>query len=284
MRRALRYLLFWLISSLPIFFLLNALPGDASSSFINLQSGSEEADLVRKSLGLDEPWTLRYLKWVASFGLNQESIIYNRPVWEVLSGGVGRSIVIGGLASILSFLMGIALGMWAALMRAKKIIVWTQVAYGIPSFVLALVLIWMVPQAHSSLLLAAFSLAVGQGSLLAWAAYKESERILAQEYVFFALRRRSLPLYHILYRHVAPHVAVALLGIMSLQFAYLMSGAIIVEKPFGIPGLGTALLHALSMRDVPVLQTGIWLIVGVTLFSRYLSERIMVLLSHERSE
>ena len=281
MRSSVRYLSFWLASSLPIFFLLNWLPGDAASFFIDLQSTKEHAEIIRDSLGLNEPLLIRYVKWVATLGLNQNSLIYGTPVWSVLSEAFARSMIIGALALAASFTIGMAVGIYAALLRAGNFMALAQVAYAVPAFVLALILVSLIPAATNSMVAAAICLSVGQGGLLAWSAYEETKCVLKQEYVFLAFKRKSIPVYKIVYRHIAPHVAIGLIGIMSLQFAFLMSGTVIVEKPFGITGLGSVLLHALNTRDVSVLQTGVWFIMGVVLLSRYVSELIIDLLRRE---
>lgn len=230
-----------------------------------------QANLERK-FGLDEPWYVQYynyVKGVFTFDLGPSLVLRNRDVNDIVREHFPRSLELGGLAFLFAVVLGIPLGVIAAL-RHNTIVdyaamVFSNVGFAVPSFLVATLLIYYfalqwdvgVPTngwtSWESKILPSVALGLGPMAYFARLVRGTMLETLQQDYIRTArakgLRRRRVVGLHVLRNSLIPVVTAAgpLLG-------YLITGSFVIEEIFAIPGIGRYYITAVSARDYSVVM------------------------------
>ncbi len=274
-----------------IFLAMRVLPGDPLSSIVTESSGTfvlSEEDLatLRASLGLDKPLPVQYLDWMRQVlsGDLGTSFWTNEPISALIlrRGPITAQIAI--MAVIFSWLVGVPLGMLSALWRNSMFDhvsrVGMTVFIAVPSFwigllmVLASVLLftwrpplsiiqfWDDPVGNLSMtLLPAFALGLGLAASTARMARSSALEVMYEDYVRTA-RAKGLATWGLMWRHVFKNAMLPVITTSGLALGALLGGAVSVERAFGVPGLGSLLVQALTERDWMMIQNLV-LIYGV---------------------
>ncbi|MGB2571057.1 ABC transporter permease [Micromonospora citrea] len=269
-----------------VFVLTEALPGDAAVVIAGDQPDPARIAAIRDQLDLDEPAWRRYLDWLADLlrGDLGVSLVSQRPVVDVVAGSAAPTVLLAAATLLLLAPLAVGLGMLAArregglLDRAV-----TTVAvglYAVPEFALAILLValfgvhlgWLPPTAigvGANPLAQPAVLVLPVVVLLARPVCSISRLTragmidaLRSEYVAHA-RRVGLPLRRRWLAHALPNALAPVVQQLARTTDWLLGGVIVVEAVFVIPGLGTALLDAVTARDVPTVQ-GLCVVVAVT--------------------
>ncbi|MFZ4773623.1 MAG: ABC transporter permease [Chlamydiia bacterium] len=256
------------------FILMHLIPGDP---FSQEQTIPEE---ILKSLmshyELDQPiykQYFRYLKGLAHFDLGPSFKYEGRMIQDIISEGFGVSATLGSLAFVISIITGGTLGSIAAFCRGK----WQDwfsmllavIGMSVPSFILSTLLQYvfamqlnLLPIARwgefRHMILPAISLAAFPTAFIARLVRNNMVEILEQEYII-AARARGLNSSKILFRHVLKNCILPVLSYLGPLFASIITGSFVIEKIFGIPGLGGWFVMSISNRDYTM-------IMGITLF------------------
>ena len=258
LRYTLRRLIFALVTlvfaSMVIFAVTEILPGDAAQLSLGVNAQEDTLAAKRKALGLDRPAYERYASWVTGFvqGDLGRSYTYDVPVSELMGGRLWVSLPLALLALVLSTIIAIPIGVFAASRRGSfsdfSIMGVTQLGVAVPNFWLALLLvIWfaltwrLLPAggfpgwdaglwpAFKALILPAFALALPQASILARVMRSSLLDVLGEDYMRLA-RAKGLPRRHVLWRHGVRNALIPVLTIMGLQIAFHIAGTIINEN------------------------------------------------------
>ena len=275
LRRTLSGLVLVLVAASAIFGLMS-LSDDAVARSIAGQTASEEQVAAKAAeLGLDQPLVTRYVDWLTGL-LNGDlgsSWYSGQPVNTIISAKlpVTLSILLVGLfaAAVLAVLIGVAAavkGGWVD--RAVQSL--AILGFAVPSFLLALVLsvtfavnwrifpaVGFVPMSESfsgwimSVTLPATALAIGAMAATAQQVRGSMLDVLGADYVR-TLRSRGLSERSLLFRHALRNAVPPALTVLGLQFIGLVGGAIVVERVFGLYGIGTEIFSASSGGDQPV--------------------------------
>ncbi|HQY33185.1 MAG TPA: ABC transporter permease [Actinotalea sp.] len=275
LRRTLSGLVLVLVAASAIFGLMS-LSDDAVARSIAGQTASEEQVAAKAAeLGLDQPLVTRYVDWLTGL-LNGDlgsSWYSGQPVNTIISAKlpVTLSILLVGLfaAAVLAVLIGVAAavkGGWVD--RAVQSL--AILGFAVPSFLLALVLsvtfavnwrifpaVGFVPLSESfsgwimSVTLPATALAIGAMAATAQQVRGSMLDVLGADYVR-TLRSRGLSERSLLFRHALRNAVPPALTVLGLQFIGLVGGAIVVERVFGLYGIGTEIFSASSGGDQPV--------------------------------
>lgn len=286
-----RYILTRLAAAIPtlivltfVAFLLNsAARGDPAA--IALRAGGEEPTAAaiaayREKLGLNDPLPVRYLTWVGNalqgdFG---RSFIDQREVTEILGERILPTLRLGVAAFAVTTLLGIGAGVIFGL-KAD-----TWVDYGgrvtslllasIPSFWLAMILITLVSEKWGVLPVAGYggirymilpviALSLGPAAELMRFTRSATIETWRQDYVRTARAKGLRPRAQVL-RHALPNALLPIVTMLGLRFGQILAGAIVIESIFSWPGMGSALITAISGRDLPVI--GAYVMLSGTLF------------------
>lgn len=284
-------LLFWLVVTL-IFALVRLAPGDPAAFLVSPTATAADASRLRAELGLDRPIVVQYARWSGAVlrGDLGESFATRRPVLDVLAEAAPVSLGLGVVSILLTFLIGVPIGMLQAARRDgvtdRLLTVLTTTAYAAPTFWVALALVAIFTYGAASiglppsLRLPAFGLrtpgvemhgaaaladlirhsvlpvftltAVGAAGIARYARSGVAE-ILDQEFVRTAWAKGLSPA-RVYGRHVLANVLPHLVILFALALPGVVAGSVFVESVFAWPGLGRTTLNAILARDYPVVM------------------------------
>ena len=266
------------IVSLLAFLAFQVIPGDPTTKMLGTEATPEAVAALRAELGLDKPVPVRYWNWLTAFltGDMGTSYSYHMPVGEMLS----EKLTITAILTILSFaftvILSIPLGILAGRVRSKSldwlITAFDQVVMSIPSFfigILACFLFGIVFRLFTPgnfvsytqdwgaciayLLFPALSIAIPRIAMTVKMLRGAILNELGQDYVRTA-QSRGNSRRAILQRHVLQNALIPVITFLAVSAAEIMTGSIIIEQVFTIPGVGRLLLASISNRDFPVVQ------------------------------
>lgn len=266
-----------------VFFMLRLVPGDPVISAFGADTPPSQIERIRHEFGLDKPLLDQLKTYVGNVAQGDLGRGYatNEPVSTVIKERIGPSVQLAGAALVIVLVGGLSIGMLAAAWTRDGRHPRSEVLFGgatsmtgaVPDYVWGTILIfvfavtlgWLPASgsgSFSSLILPALALALPLTASVSRIVRIETLNVLAQDYTRTA-RGERIPARRIYLRHVLPNVLTATLTIGGLIFAGLIGGAVVVETVFGRPGLGTALVTAVTAKDYAVVQ-GITLVLGFT--------------------
>ncbi|MDT0269011.1 ABC transporter permease [Streptomyces sp. DSM 44915] len=278
LRRAVALALTLAALSTLVFWATELLPGDAVSAVAGPSATEAERAAVRAELGLDRDVLTRYLEWLGGALRGDLGTGYTgaRPVAELIADRLPHSLLLAGLALLVtvpvSLLLGLLAGGRAGRRADRAVSAGVLLVAGLPEFVLATVLLWLLaaeaglfprvslvplgggPLATPEILvlpvltLAASGVAVGTRLVRAAAA-----EVAAAPWVE-AARLRGVSGARLAARHVLPGALAPAVQAFGLVTGALVGGAIVVETVFGYPGIGLELQQAVAHRDIPLVQ------------------------------
>jgi peptide/nickel transport system permease protein len=283
------------------FTLVRLAPGDPVSLMVagTAEMTADDLAAMRAAYGVDEPIPQQYLRWLGRLltGDLGQSLLYKRPVTQMIGATLGNSLQLSGLALLVALLVGVPLGTLAALKRGsladQAIRVLSVVGHAVPPFWLGLLFILtlsvqvrlfpvggMLTIGASDwdlgdrlLHLAGPVLTLSLAGIANYTRYLRTEvlDVLAQDYVRTArakgLHERSVTALHVLRNALLP-VVTALGGIL----ATLVSGSLVVEQVFAWPGMGRLMFDAARAKDYPVIMGVVVLSSGLLLLSYLLRD------------
>lgn len=256
------------------FFLMQAAPGDP---FMQEQAVPEE---IMKSMyahyGLDQPWYIQYVKYLKgliTWDLGPSFKYEGRTVNDIIREGFPVSLVLGLEAIFLSLFMGIIFGTIAAVRRSRWqdhfAMILAVIGISVPNFIMATFLQYLFamkldlfPVARwgtfSHTILPAIALSALPTAFIARLTRANMVEVLEQDYIQTA-RSKGLSTLQVVLRHVLKNSLLPVITYIGPLSSAILTGSFIVEKIFGIPGLGGWFVTSITNRDYTV-------IMGVTVF------------------
>ena len=284
-------LLLWLVLTIT-FLLIRLAPGDAATFLVSPSATAADVARTRAELGLDRSIAVQYARWSAALlrGDLGESFSLRQPVGRALAQAMPVSIWLGGASLILTFLIGVPIGMLQAVRRGRPVdrvlTVLSTFVYAAPSFWLALALVavftygaaaWGLPRTmrlpafglrspgtdlhgaaalldllRHSVLPVSILAAVGAAGIARYARTTIADA-LSQDFVRTA-RAKGASSWRVHFRHVLAAVLPALIVLFALSLPGLVAGSIFVESVFAWPGMGRLMVNAIVARDYPLVM------------------------------
>jgi len=259
------------------FVLLAVTPGDPTRAILGEEAPPEAYVQLRDRLGLNDPIYVRYWDWLrdAIHGDLGSSLFTAQPVTSAIATRIPVTIALVLGAMLLSTMIGVGLGVLAAIrggVSGRVIDVLSLAGTAIPNYWLALVLVavfavrWPIFPATGyttfaqsptewlrSLVLPIIVLAVGGFALLAKQTRDAMLDALSRDYVM-TLRANAVSERSIIFKHVLRNASIPVVTVLGLKFAQLLSGTVIVESVFVLPGLGGLAVDATQRHDVAIVQ------------------------------
>lgn len=280
-------------ASLVVFFVMRALPGDVALAILaDTPHTVEIREALREELGLNDPLLTQYLRWIASMVTGQlggASLETGEPVGAIVGGQLSVTALLAVYTVAVSLLVAVPLGIAAAMHRGAPLDQAVQgfagASLAVPTVFASLLLVWVLlrlfrwspPIIYSSPgedLLEHVEIMIWPALLLAAAYLPHLLRVTRARLIDVlesdfaeAARARGLSELGVVLRHALPNATVALITVAGLQFGGLVSGALVVETVFGLPGLGRGIVHAALARDYPVVQSAAVVLVVLVLFA-----------------
>lgn len=268
-----------LVVTIVVFTIVHLTPGDPARQMLGDVATEEDVQRLRQSLGLERPLHIQYLSFV--LGLLQgnlgESLALDRSVLTALLERAEPTIVLTLLSLAIAVLFGVATGILSAMhhnrLTDQLISTLALVGVSIPNFWLGLILIlvfavgfgWFpatgYPPIHEEgvwqslrhLMLPAIALGLSQAAIISRITRSTMLDVFRQDFVRTAVAKgvsRRL----VVVRHVLTNALVPVLTVIGLVLAALLSGAVVIETVFAIPGLGRLVISSIARRDYPVIQ------------------------------
>lgn len=275
------------VVALFVFSLLSLAPGDPAAMIAGDQATPADVARIRATLGLDRPFLFRFAEWVwrIAHGDLGTSIFTSLPVTHMIAQRIEPTLSLLLLTLLIAVSVAVPLGVLAAwkhdslLDRAAMVL--SVLGFSLPVFVVgyllayvfALRLRWLPVQGFtsisagvwpflSSLMLPAVTLALLYIALIARITRATMLDVLAQDYVRTA-RAKGVGQGSILFVHALKNAAVPIVTVIGIGFAALISGAVVTESVFAIPGIGRLVTDAILRRDYPVIQGVVLLFSGL---------------------
>jgi peptide/nickel transport system permease protein len=281
-----------LLSAIPVLFivslisfgLMRLIPGDPAASIAGPSATPAQIDQLRRDLGLDEPLLMQLVHYYQ--GLLQgdfgKSLLLGKGVLAATLERLPVTIGLSLYALVLTLLIGVTSGIIAALRQNTWIdqvaMMIAMLGISIPNFFLGLLMIiffavqlgWLpsggyVPFSQDpigwlrSTTMPAISLALLQAGLLARITRSGMLEVLRQDYVRTA-RAKGLPERQVILKHALANALIPIVTVVGIIISLLLSGAVVTEALFSLPGMGQLLTQAVLSRDYPMVQGGLLLV------------------------
>ena len=285
------------VASVVVFAVLELLPGNAAQVMLGDTATAESIAALNAKLGLDQPALTRYTRWLGGLlsGHTANSLSYDTPTAELIAERLRVSLPLAVMSMALTVALALAVGVYAAARhrRAGDVVVMalSQLGIAVPSFWFAILLIlvfavklqWLSAGGFpgwseddggglwpglKALLLPALALALVQAAILARVTRSAVLDVMREDFVRTA-RAKGLTRRQALWRHVLRNAMIPVLTVAGLQFANLITGTIVVENVFVLPGIGRLVFQAISNRDLVVVRDVVMLLAAVVVLVNF---------------
>jgi peptide/nickel transport system permease protein len=277
LRRTIGFVLTLLTVSVVVFAVMNVLPGDPALTILGLEASDDAINALRVKLGLNEPVFTRYINWVlnALNGDFGESHSFGVPVSGLILERISMTVSLAVFGMLLTIVIALSLGVGAAANHQKfgdwGVMFFSQLGIAVPAFWLSILLVilfavklrWLPPGgfpgwgdpllAIKSLILPTIALALVQSAVLARVTRSSALEVMRLDYIRTA-KASGFSRKRILWRHVLPNALVPIVTIVGMQFAAVVTGTIVIENVFYLPGLGRLIFQSIANRDLPTVQ------------------------------
>jgi peptide/nickel transport system permease protein len=272
-----------LMISFVLFAILALAPGDPLSEFASNPSVPPEArENIKRALGLDQPWPIRYVKWLGAIlqGDWGYSFASHLPVWDLLKQRIPNTLAVVGVAYLISVLIAIPIGVLSAVKRYSIFDhVSTTIAFAgfsLPTFFTGLLLIIifsiklrLLPFVYDSQvtihdfdslgqqfrqsIMPISVLALFQSAQLVRYTRASMLENLPMDYVRTA-RAKGLAEAGVIQRHVLRNSLIPVVTLIAIVLPTVFSGALVTEQIFRVPGVGSLLIASIQRNDTPVIM------------------------------
>jgi peptide/nickel transport system permease protein len=300
-RRFLTFLITVSGASVIIFLLLEVLPGDPALTMLGVDAPDSAIAAIRLELGLDRPAFIRYLDWIAGLfrGEMGLSYVYKVPVTELIGQRLQVTLPLAIGAMVLATLVSLTLGIFAATNHNRigdyGVMGFSQLGLAIPDFwfgilliiLFAVILRWLpsggfpgwdegVWRGVRSLMLPVFTLSLGLTAIMTRVTRSSVLEVAREDYVRTA-RAKGLSRRAALWGHVLRNALVPVLTIGGLLVATVVTGTLVIENVFALPGLGKLIFDAISNRDLMVVKNVVLLFAAIVVVVNFIVDVLYAL-------
>ena len=276
-----------LLTSILVFSFVHLIPGDPAITMLGDTATEEQLEVVREEMGLKQPLTTQYVIWMSKVlrGNLGDSIFQNRPVMACIIESSETSLLLGVMAMILILIISLPVG----ILSAVKANTWVDQTISsvamffasVPAFWLglnlmllfAVRLLWLPSSGFPSivntgnwsniryLILPAVAIAIPNTALIVRMTRSSMLDVIKEDYVRTA-HSKGLSENRVYIKHVFRNSLIAVVSSLGFVFASLISGTVVTESVFALPGIGNLLITSINLRDYPLIQ-GIILVIAL---------------------
>lgn len=286
LRRLLAMVPVVVILSVVVFLIVYLTPGDPASTLLGMEASAEDIAALNAQMGLDKPPVERFFSWAAAAlqGDLGESLFMDEPVTQAIAEHFVPTLSLALLAQLVAIVIAIPCGIVAALRRGTWLDALLRcvslLGAAVPGFLMGLLLMLVFavnlrvlpvagyePLSEGLLVhlrymaLPALALGVVQAALLMRMTRSSLIDTLKSGYVRTA-RAKGLPEGRVVMRHALRNASLPILTSIGFSFGALLTGAVVIESIFNIPGLGQLVTNSITRRDYPVIQ-GVLLVIAL---------------------
>jgi peptide/nickel transport system permease protein len=271
-----------------VFLLLYLIPGDPARTMLGIEASAQDVAALRSQLGLDRPMMVQFGSWLFHVlqGDLGRSIQFHQPVSHLITTRLPVTIYVGILALILSTILGVGAGVISAVRRGtvldQAITVFANAGVAVPVFWLgilgiylfALQLGWLPVQGYTSpfenlafsiqqIIMPVLCLAMVPLATLVRQSRSAMLEVIQQDYIRTAWSK-GLKERRIIIRHALRNAMIPIVTVLGLSVRYVVSGSVLVETVFNIPGMGRLIVSGVFNKDFILVQ-GCVLIVALAI-------------------
>lgn len=261
-----------------VFLLLRLSPADPALIIAGETAGPEALARIRAEMGLDRPILVQYLSWLGAVATGDLgiSVLSKIPVIRLIFDRLEPTLVLALTAIVITVIVAVPLGAIAAWRHNswidRFVMMLSVVGFSVPAFVIGYILILLVavqanllpvqgyvspfvdPVASARhLVLPSITLALVFMALIARVTRSSLLEVLGEDFVRTARAKGNVER-RVLWRHALPNAAVPIITVVGLGIAMLISGVVVTESVFNLPGVGRLTIDAILARDYPVVQ------------------------------
>lgn len=284
-----RFAVTFLVATVVVFLFMRLIPGDPAQIALGVNATPELLEQTRKEFGTDRPLFAQYIDWFGGLlrGDFGTSYLTRQDISPVLTDRLQVTLILVLTAMVVALLIAIPLGTWAAVKHRNfsgaLIGVGSQLGVAIPGFLAGILLVmifavdlgwlpangWTAPSVDFGdfirrLILPVVALASVQGAILTRYVRSAVLEVMSEDYLRTA-RAKGLSKSGALVKHGLRNAAIPVITVTGVQIAALIIGAVVIERVFVIPGLGSMLLDAVGNRDLLTVQSVVIVLVAITL-------------------
>ncbi|MFV0413153.1 MAG: ABC transporter permease [Oscillospiraceae bacterium] len=271
------------VVSLAIFLIIHITPGDPAATILGLDATGEEIAALNEQMGFNRPLYQQYFSWVANAlrGNLGDSIFMKQPVTEAIAEHMGPTFTLAVLAQAIALVLSVPLGIVSAYKKDTLvdggITGLSLLGMAVPSFLMGMFLMllfgvqlqWVQVAGYKPLsaglwehikylILPSVALGMVQAALITRITRSAMAEVLQANFIR-TIRAKGMKKGNLLIKHAFRNAALPVLTVIGQTFGTLITGAVVVESLFNIPGLGQLIINAITRRDFAVIQ-------GVVLF------------------
>lgn len=263
-----------LLATFIVFLMLYLTPGDPIIAISPPHASADEIQELREKYGFDEPFLTQYGKFLyrllhGDLGQSVGRATLNLDVGDLILQRLPRTLELMAIGLGLSYSLGIPLGVYSALKqntwKDRSVMVFTLVAYAMPSFWLGILLMllfsvylgWLQAEGtvggFQSIILPALTLGLGNAALTTRMMRSSMLEVQRQDYIT-QLRSRGLPENEVIFKHALKNAMLPVITVIGLDIGWFVAGAVVVETVFSWPGLGMLVTTSITNHDFPTVQ------------------------------
>ena len=290
-RRLVFVVLVLIAVSMLVFGITALLPANVAYLILGPFAQPEQVHALELKLGLTDPIWQQYLRWAGGVltGNLGESTLMNRPIAPLLAEAIGRSLMLTGVSFVLIALIGVGLGIVAALRHGRPldhgVSVATYLGIAVPEFFWAIIVIiifaawlgWLPASGYEPisagvwiwakhLIAPTITLVFGHLAHVSRLTRSSMIEVMQSPYIT-AARAKGLPERVVVLHHALRNALLPTITVLALDFGRLMGGIVVVETVFAYPGLGRLIVFSIQNRDLPTLQASILVIAAIYAFA-----------------
>lgn len=294
LRRFLGFAITLVVAAAAVFFLLDRLPGDPAQFILGINASPDAVASLRNQLGLDLPLWQRFTGWLPAMFRGDFGVSYTQsaPVAALIGERLWVTLPLAGFAMVLSMAIGLPIGILAARRRGSwldtGLMLLAQMGIAVPNFWFGMLLVllfsitlrWLPPggftpwqedfwAALRAMVLPSLALALPQAAILARVMRTALVDVQNADFIRTA-RAKGMTLGEAVWRHGVRNALLPILTILGLQFAFLISGTVVVENVFYLPGLGRLIFTAISERDLILVRGAVIILIAAVTASMFI--------------
>ncbi len=260
-----------------IFLVMNITPGDPARALLGVSAPQADIDILNHELGYDLPFFQKYVNYISNMVLHQDfgvSYFTKQSVFDEIWPRYLITINLAFMGVIISTIIGIPLGIYAAV---KQYSLWDTIPSilafliaAIPSFVLGMLLLfvfslklnWLPSYGITSwkhYIMPALAIAIPPAAMNLRFTKSSMLESIRQDYVRTA-RAKGAPENVVIWKHALKNALLPVITNIGLSLGSLIAGAVVAEKLFSIPGIGSLIVDRIAYKDEPVIIAGTILI------------------------
>ena len=267
-----------LIVAVLVFLMLRLTPGDPAAIIAGDNANAEQIAAIRTRLGLDEPIVTQFFIWLGNLlrGDFGESFFFKKTVAELVASRLEPTLALSVATIVIAVAVAVPLGVLAAYKQGtlvdKIVMGFSVLGFSVPVFVIGYSLIylfaiklnWVPVQGYQRigdgfggflqrLILPSITLSIIYIALIARMTRTSVLDVMGEDYIRTARAKGQVEV-KVLFKHALKNAAVPIVTVIGIGIALLISGVVITETVFNIPGLGRLTVDAVLKRDYPIVQ------------------------------